>query len=252
MTWASHARTVAVELRREDYRGEAAFAWAPTSAFATVEARADAFLHAEEVATLRGLKAERRRISYLMGRYTAKAALARCAAGMEGTGENFEPGAVLIAAGIFSQPVVHGSGARTRGVSISHSDRWVCSLAFPEEHPMAIDVETVDPARTHVMMTQVGAEEGERAAALCGSKDVGATLVWTAKEALSKALRCGMTCPYELLELVDFEARDGSFMGRFKNFGQYKFLAWVRGGDLVTIVLPKRTELGFVFPEVLG
>ena len=86
---------------------------------------------------------------------------------------------------------------------------------------------------------------------MCGSTDLAATVVWTAKEALSKALRCGMTCPYELLEICGLEQRDGFFLGRFKNFGQYQFQSWQRGNTVVTIVLPKKTELEFSFPDFL-
>ncbi|MEY4484857.1 MAG: hypothetical protein RL693_2309, partial [Verrucomicrobiota bacterium] len=185
------------------------------------------------------------RISYLLGRYTAKSALDKC------IGPEFEPFRALIKSGVFCQPVVHCHVLSPLGVSISHSDRLVCSLAYPEEHPMAIDVEEIDEARTKVMLTQIGEVEGILAKAVCPSINVAATVVWTAKEALSKALRCGMTCPYELLEVCEVEACDGNYTGRFKNFGQYKFQSMRRGDSIITIVLPKKTEMLFSFPDTL-
>ena len=116
---------------------------------------------------------------------------------------------------------------------------------------MAVDLEEIDEARTKVMMTQVGRDEGDLARSVCASIDLGATVVWTAKEALSKALRCGMTCPYELLEICGLEACDGIYIGRFKNFGQYKFQSWQARNAVVTIVLPKRTEMEFSLPDTL-
>jgi 4'-phosphopantetheinyl transferase EntD len=238
-------RTIALDLRRENYRASGALAWARTAEFAPVAARADEFLHAEEREAYAALKVDRRRASYLLGRFTAKSALAKCA------GAGFRPTQTVIVAGIFSQPVVHGQAARTLGVSISHCDCLVGSVAFPEEHPMAIDVETIDPARTKVMLTQIRPEENELARARCGSPDLAATLVWSAKEALSKALRCGMTCPFELLEICELEACDGGWTGRFRNFAQYKFQTCQRGDTAITIVLPKKTELGGALPDSL-
>lgn len=237
--------TVSVKLRREGYEGSGSLAWIPASQYESVAGRAGEFLHPEELETFRAAKAERRKISYLLGRYTGKIALGQC------LGPGFEASRTLIASGIFNQPVVHCQGMRTPGVSISHSDRLVCSLAYPEEHPMAIDVEEIDEARTRVMMTQIGSEEAALAQSVCPSADMAATVIWTAKEALSKALRCGMTCPYELLQICGFEVSEGFYTGRFQNFAQYKFQSWRRNDSIITIVLPKRTVMDFSFPDSL-
>ncbi len=116
---------------------------------------------------------------------------------------------------------------------------------------MAIDVEDIDENRTKAMLTQIGRAEGDLARSVCASADLAATVVWTAKEALSKALRCGMTCPYELLEICGLEAGDGVYVGCFKNFGQYKFQSWRRQNNVVTIVLPKKTEMEPSLPPIL-
>ena len=116
---------------------------------------------------------------------------------------------------------------------------------------MALDLEEIDVGRTRVMLTQIGATEAERAAAVCPSTELAAAVVWTAKEALSKALRCGMTCPFELLETCELEECDGAYTGRFRNFGQYKFVSWRRERSVLTFVLPKKTELGISLPDPL-
>lgn len=245
MAGAFLGQSISVELRRENYRACGAFAWVPTADFKAIAQRAHEFLHPEELDLFQGLKIERRQASYLLGRYAAKSALGKCA------GLGFEASRTLVATGIFSQPVVHCRAPSPMGVSISHSDRLVCGLAYPEEHPMAVDVEEVDEARTRVMLTQIGREEGELARAVCPSADIAATVLWTAKEALSKALRCGMTCPYELLEVRGLEVRDGGHGGWFRNFGQYRFQSWRRGSAVITIVLPKKTEMACTLPDPL-
>lgn len=236
---------IRVVLRREDFFAKASLAWLPSSEFAKVESRADAFLHSGEQAVYRKLKVQRRQISFLLGRMTAKSALAAC------VGDGFAAAETEIQRGVFDQPVVQGRFERTWAVSISHSEHLACSLAYPEEHPMAVDVERIDLARTTVMQSQIVPDEGDRAIAVCGSVELAATVVWTAKEALSKALRCGMTCPYELLETVDMSGSADGYTGRFKNFGQYRFQSWRRGDHVVTLVLPKRTEMEITLPDPL-
>lgn len=245
MTGIFPGLSVTVKLRREGYEACASLAYVHTHQFKAIAEWAGEFLHPEEMEIFRALKAERRQISYLLGRYTAKSALDKC------IGLDFEPTKALIVSGIFNQPVVQCQTLRPLGVSISHSDRLVCSLAYPEEHPMAIDVEEIDEARTKVMLTQIGSGESALAQSVCPSIDTAATVVWTAKEALSKALRCGMTCPYELLEICGLEKCEWGYTGRFKNFGQYKFQSWRRRDSVITIVLPKKTEMDFSFPDSL-
>ncbi|HVU24781.1 MAG TPA: 4'-phosphopantetheinyl transferase superfamily protein [Opitutus sp.] len=239
---APAARCVAVDLRRDGYQGRGALAWIGTAEFAAVAGRADEFLHPEERAVFAGFKVDRRRMSYLLGRVAAKTALGAC------VGRGFDPTQCLVAPGVFSQPMVRYSAAPGLDISISHSDRVACALAFPGEHPMAVDLEEVDAARTKVMLTQIRPAEDELARARCPSVDVAATVLWTAKEALSKALRCGMTCPYELLEVAAVEARDDVLTGTFRNFGQYKFEARVRGSSVLTVVLPKKTAMVLPLP----
>ncbi len=121
--------SISVALRREGYRALASLAWAQTAQFGALAGRASEFLHAEELETFRALKVEKRQVSYLLGRFTAKSALGICA------GPGFDPTAAVILSGVFSQPVVHCRAQHPLGVSISHSDSLVCSLAYPEEHP---------------------------------------------------------------------------------------------------------------------
>src|SRR3982074_420664 len=69
------------------------------------------------------------------------------------------------------------------------------------------------------------------------------TVIWTAKEALSKVLKCGMMCPFSLLETVALGQDASGYVGYFRNFGQYKFHAWVLQNHVITIVLPKWTTM---------
>lgn len=108
---------------------------------------------------------------------------------------------------------------------------------------MALDVEEPDAARAAIMKSQIEPGELDEAVALTESETGACTLVWTAKEALSKALKCGLTIPFELLAVDRLERGSAYISGQFRNFGQYKFQTWRHGGVALTLVLPLRSEL---------
>jgi 4'-phosphopantetheinyl transferase len=231
-----------ITLLREDFGGSAAIAWVKMTDYATLARHSGEFLHPREIEVFNAFEVHKRQASYLLGRFTAKSALA------EYWGPGFAAPAVAIAAGVFNQPVIECNPGRPAGVSISHSDHLACSLAFPEVHPMAIDVEEVDASRTHIMLTQMGPHELDLAVAQCADINLAVTLLWTAKEALSKALRCGLTCPCELLETSQLEKERDYYVGYFKNFVQYKAMSWLTGRSVITLVLPKRTVMQWAGP----
>lgn len=235
MTMRPGAVVPIVFLREEaEYRGALASVARPD--FDILADTCAAFLHPTELARFRSLEFDRRRRSYLLGRYAAKQALVAY-------GDHVDPTQVEICAGVFHQPVVRGLAEPT-GVSISHSERAACALAYPELHPLSIDIEDTVPSRDEVMKTQILPAELERAAkAWAVEAAVHCTMIWTAKEALSKILRCGMTCPYELFAVKNLHAGESGFGGEFEHFAQYKFQSWILGDSVVSIVLPRKSTM---------
>lgn len=228
-------------VRTRDGALRAAFAAVPLAEAVALEAASEAILHPDERRYLASIPAWRRRASFVTGRYAAKLALARV------LGE-VEFAELAIAAGVFEQPVLSRWAGSPVEVGITHSEDLACSVAFPSALPMAVDTEPIEESRAETMRTQILDEELEevRRHGLDGA--AACALVWTAKEALSKALRCGMTCPFELLAIERLERGSTPYSGTFRNFGQYRFYGWRAGRSFVTIVLPKvcrlETDLG--------
>jgi 4'-phosphopantetheinyl transferase len=230
-----HVRVLSIARKEAHFR--AALAWATASEYGALADSLELFLHPVEQLYFRSLPADRRKRSYLLGRYAAKQAL-------RGLSPGLEPAKVEIASGVFQYPVVRPGMAEPAGVSISHSERVACAIGYSETHPLAIDVEDLVPDRSEVMKTQILPRELEAAgAAWPGLREQHCTMLWTAKEALSKMLRCGMTCPYELLAVKELYAGGGIFGGQFENFGQYRFQVWVGGASAMSIVLPRNSTL---------
>jgi len=214
---------------------QASLAWALKEDYESLADDCDSFLHPNELAYFRTLTFERRQRSYLLGRYAAKQALMQ-------TGYAY-PAQVEIAAGVFNQPIVKPGQPEPISISLSHSEHLACALAFPEAHPIAIDVEDTIPDRSDVMKTQILPRELDQAASAWGNTLHHSVMIWTAKEALSKALRCGMTCPFELLAVKELEVGQGFFGGQFENFAQYRFQTWIIGGTVMSIVFPRNSAM---------
>lgn len=181
---------------------------------------------------LNTLSADRRRHSFLLGRRAAYKALAASGA-RDG---------VTIERGVFTQPVVVSEGRPSLDVSISHAHETGVGLAFPRVFPMAIDIETIDPARHDVMRGQMTDAELEKLSEIeCGfDRSVRLTILWCAKEALSKALGCGMTCPMKVMEVDDLAVSDYGVTGTYQNFFQYRFHAMLFGHRQVLAIVMHR------------
>ena len=193
-------------------------------------------LHDQEAVYYKTLKFERRQRSYLIGRYTAKKAVAALV--QLGDLRN-----IIIEQGIFSQPVVRCGDERNIQVSITHAEEIGAAIAFPEAHPMGIDLQEINVKRRAVIESQATEVEKEFVKSLPCPYDMLLTLLWTAKEALSKVLKTGMMSPFTIFEMSAVEMQDDLFVGCFRNFAQYKTLSFEIDGHVCSIVYPQKTEI---------
>jgi 4'-phosphopantetheinyl transferase len=235
VTWNN---SQSLELERTEGLVRVHFAAVHRTRFVELWERRAEFLGTEERSYLEHLEAPRRRESYLMGRYAAKV----CVAGFLGFEQLAE---IAIQRGVFEQPVVCCPVPDAPDVTLSHSDEIAVALAFPRGHPMGIDIERIDLGRAATMRSQAGSSElawiesGGGAEVQAARSAAG----WTAKEALSKALRCGLMTPLETLSVKEIRAEtEQDWEEIFENFAQYKALSSIREGFALSIVLPKRSN----------
>lgn len=223
-----------------------------------IEALAQTILSKDEIIYFDQTINEKRRHSYLVGRLAAKLAISRY------MNNNFffdfkKPAAeellislkdISISMGCFGQPMVDMANPRCLDISISHCDDHVAALAFPRWHPMALDIENIQPSNADAILTQITPSERLIIDNSLLQKDVGATLIWTAKEALSKVLKCGLTVPLEVLEISNIETISHSSLRiYYRHFSQYKSISWVISANrILSIVLPKKTNIEEPFP----
>ena len=192
------------------------------------------FLHSSERAYYDTLKFDKRKHSYLLGRLAAKKAIA------ELTGEK-NISSIAINYGVFHFPIVKNAIHQNIQVSITHCDNIGIALAFPEEHPLGVDMERMDENRTEAMKSQMNATEFELIANCNIPLSLGCTAFWTIKEALSKIFRTGLTMDFKILEINSFEQADLAYISTYKYYAQYKAISYAAGKYICSIVLPKNT-----------
>lgn len=195
------------------------------------------YLHTKERNYYNTLKFKKRIRSYLLGRYVAKQAVAVL------TGED-DLTNILIESGIFTQPIVVSNKQNVQ-VSITHCDDFGAALAFPEAHPLGIDLEKISPNKRDVLERQITEDEKKLISSSTFSYEAGLTLLWTAKEALSKVLKTGLMTPFKVFEISKIEIHDNYAMCYYKNFTQYKVISFTIYKYMCSMVHPLKTRIQF-------
>jgi 4'-phosphopantetheinyl transferase len=223
-------------LRRESLRVDTVFGFVFARDYPAILDQKGEFLAPAEAVYFAGLRYLRRQQSFLLGRYAAKLAL-------QSLLKAADPKAIEIGRGVFEQPMISYLSARAPEVTISHCDEIAVALAFPSGHPMGVDIEQIDPDRVATIRSQMSPVEREWARSAGADELALSTLIWTAKEALSKALTCGLMSPMEIFNLAEFYPLGlRMWGGLFQNFGQYRFMGWLSRTVAMSVVLPKKSE----------
>lgn len=185
-----------------------------------------------EAAYYSGLKAEKRKIEYMMGRICVKNAMQYAF--------NVPMSRTEVRNGIFTQPVLNDPAWE---VSITHiSDEAAC-LLYPREIVMGIDIESINAKNDYIMKTIALRTEFEEIYQMLKNESVAYSVIWTIKEALSKALRTGFTLPFEIMRICPEKMIEKFRMieSSFQNFAQYRARSWIFDDKVISIVFPAIT-----------
>lgn len=188
------------------------------------------YLSAAEKEQYSGFKYPRRRNSYLLGKLAAKMAVAE---------EQDDLSEIQVDHGILCQPLVAGSD---RKITITHCDTLGAAVDYDPRLLLGVDMELVDEKAMDALRRITSKEEEAL------MKDLGPelapthflTLLWTAKEAMSKVLQTGFTVPTDLFEIKACTRGEQGVISQFKNFPQFKAISVLRREYVFTIVLPAK------------
>lgn len=199
-----------------------------------------AILGAWEAAQLAGFVFPAKREGFLLGRAAAKHALAALL-------DEPDHRRIEIRSGVHGQPLVHHPRADRAHVSISHSQGVAVAIAHPPAYPMGIDLESVAPEAAGTILAELAMSAAERAwlAAVDLDAATACGVLWTAREALGKALRTGLNSPLGVFALDGLEqAGPAAWIGRYGNFPHSQCLSQAVGKRVLTLALPAEAQLG--------
>ena len=234
-------------LRRGDEERRAVFVMVDENQLDSFVATPQSLLGPPELVQLAGLHFPQKKRGFLLGRLAAKSALGAMLAEPEWS-------SIEIRAGVFGQPVVRHPRALGVDVTVSHSQGIAVALAYPAEWPIGIDLETVsdDAAATVLPELDPSADEQAWLAARVISASAACGVLWTAREALAKAMKTGLNCPLGILSLCAITATGAAaWTGGYTNFPQSKWLAHAKGERILSVAMPSEIELG-LWPPALA
>jgi Phosphopantetheinyl transferase len=236
----------ALNMSSDDRESVTAFlAYVPSKEYSYILNNLQNLLHQNERDYFSGLNYERRKLSYLLGRYAAKLAVSSYL-------EEASFAEIEIASGIFNQPFVKHQSIDTPDVTISHCDGLAVAIAFCPSQILGVDIEYVARDKISVFQSQLTEQEKHYADNRFKDSALGSVCLWTIKEALSKALKCGFMTPFDILEVELLNnMSDRTYLSFFKNFKQYKCVSVIFGSYVLSVVLPSKTILENLIESLL-
>ncbi len=193
------------------------------------------FFHSQEKRYYDGLKFEKRRKDYSLGRYVAKRSVGLF------SGEK-DLSRIEIKNGVFNQPIVKYGNEQNLQVSISHCEHMGAAVAFQEDHPMGIDIERISSKTAKIIESQIDEDEKELIRNRERTPDFMLILLWTSKESLSKVLKTGLTVPLNLFKINRIIDKGEYFISIYENFNQYHTISFALADYICSITIPKNSE----------
>lgn len=194
-----------------------------------------AALHPVEKERYETFAHSKRKNSYLLGRVAAKHAISNFLK------INIKPNEVHIDSGVFSFPVVRFS--HPVQVSISHCQNIAIALAYDESHPLGVDLEQIDEKKADVIKSGLNPEELQLARSLNIAESVALTIIWSARESVSKILKTGITIDFKWLEINKLSSNGRTYESQFSQLMQYKVLSCISGAYVCSVALPRNTTV---------
>lgn len=201
-------------------------------------------LHEQELAYYRKLQYKRKH-SFVLGRYCAKQAISAYTRMAEPQLRQ-----IWVQPGVFQQPVIMLPRTEPLQITITHCDHIAAAIAFPEAHPLGIDLEKIDSANVSAIESQITASEKQMIADTSLEYEAALTMLWTSKESLSKILKTGLMTPLPVYEINHMDIRPDCIVTSYTNFAQYGTVSFRIGRHMCSITHPKRTEFKVNIPEI--
>ncbi len=142
-----------------------------------------------------------------------------------------------IGRGQFGHPIVKGM-KRSCQVSITHCPDYAAAVAFPEEIMIGLDMERVEH-KAQLGIEEVLTDREQKLIPTFLDKELFALIMWTAKEALGKFLKLGLTVNFEVLQISNMRPTEAGYESEFRFFPGLVGYTWVTDTLVYTMVYSK-------------
>ena len=175
------------------------------------------------------MKINQRRAEFLAGRFIAKQIIIS-------RNSFYRMSEIPIINGVWGFPLIYCDGLATKGISIAHTQSVAAALYAPQTtHPVAIDVEDMDPDKMRVLQKFVECDESILVDAPAMHR---LYLLWSAKESAGKALRTGFGLPHEYLKIRKIARKGALFNISYQLLPQISAIAWFEENRIFSIAFP--------------
>jgi phosphopantetheinyl transferase len=192
------------------------------------------FLNVKEKETLKQIRSKKLYSNYIISRYMAKKAISIL------LNNSDELTNICIEKGIFNYPIAKINSSKNIQISISHSNNFICAIAFDEACPMGIDIEKVDHKKA--CNVEKALSKNFDSVGFFSKDDITITH-WTCIESLSKVLKTGVTLPLKTYNVENMILRNNSIVSLFTHFYQFKSSSFKIEDYILTLCYPQQLDL---------
>lgn len=196
------------------------------------------FMNTCEISNYEILSNSLLQVKHLRGRFAAKTAVSQLS-----KQENLSQ--IAITNNSIGEPLIVTKGDSNMCVSISHSRLSSIAIAFPSKLSIGIDLEEINSGNTQLLCSQYTKLENKLLDShiAINETDVGVTLLWTAKEALAKNLKTGLTSTLSNYEIGDIIQMEDHFILKFINYPEVHAYSYRVNELIISLVFPCNFEL---------
>lgn len=188
------------------------------------------FLSDYELDVFRQIEFDTRRKSFLLGRIAAKNAISHIL--------KTQPlNKIEIRNGALNQPIVEVEKQPGPEISISHCGRIGVAAAFSHNILLGVDIEKISEERISTLQ-KVSTENESLLLSIKISSINRYTILWTAREALSKCVKTGFTIPFHFFEIKALSEEWWGYSGEYLNFEKFKFISILLQDSILTLCFP--------------
>ena len=148
--------------------------------------------------------------------------------------------------GVFGYPVLKPD-PKGYCISIAHTETAGLAVCFPETCMMGVDLEKIDLRNLPVIESVLGDTEKGLGLNLQIQKLELFHILWSVREALSKAIRTGFLIPMELLEIQAINNLGNNLQLSFKHFKPFEAKVFLKSEHVFAFVYPTRVTVDFSF-----